>query len=140
MIRFLKRFFWIIVAFFLLNIAVSIWVLRADLKSRYPNIDFSLARFGISSWYSKSDPGINHRTANNEVFNDRLFTCASWDYPFNQKLVVINTFSGKWVVCRVNDRGPAKHLNRQIDLTKAAFRRIANLKRGLIYVTIIPVD
>jgi rare lipoprotein A (peptidoglycan hydrolase) len=64
-------------------------------------------------------------------------TCASWDYPFGERLVVINALTGKWVICRVNDRGPNKRLHRKVDLTHAAFGRISNPKKGFIYVAVI---
>lgn len=137
-VKLFKRFFWFALVFLLFNLGVSCWVLVHDLKMRFPELDFSKAHFGVASWYSRSDKNINERTANGEKFNDRQMTCASWNYPFGEKLVVINTMNGKWVVCRVNDRGPAKRLRREIDLTRSAFRRIANPKRGLLYVSIIP--
>lgn len=137
MFKFIKRFFWLLVFLFLLNAGVSIWVLVHDLKARFPGLDFSKSQFGIASWYSQTDKYINEKTASGEKFDDRKMTCASWDYPFGRKLVVINTLNGKWVVCRVNDRGPGKRLGRKIDLTRAAFKKIANPKRGLIYVTIV---
>ena len=137
--KFVKRFFWIVLLVFLLDVVISIGILIHDLKVRYPNLDFSKARFGVASWYSKTDKGINEHTANRERFDDRRKTCASWDYPFGTRLLVINPMNGKWVVCRVNDRGPAKRLNRQLDLTKTAFQKIANLRRGLIHVTFLPI-
>ena len=137
--KLIKRLFWIILLVFLLDIGISVGILMRDLKIRFPNLDFSQARFGIASWYSKTDKHINERTANNEKFDDRRSTCASWDYPFGTRLVVINATNGKWVLCRVNDRGPAKHLGRKVDLTKAAFKKIENLKRGLIYVAFLPL-
>lgn len=91
---------------------------------------------GTASWYSKTDKGIRKHTANGEIFDDRAKTCASWDYPFNTLLRVTNLKNGKSVVCRVNDRGPAKRLNRIVDLTAAAFKRIANPKTGLIRVSV----
>ena len=92
--------------------------------------------FGTASWYSESDPGINFRTANGEIFDDSERTCASWNFPFGTLLKVTHTDSGKSVVCRVNDRGPAKKLGRVIDLTKSAFREVAPLKTGLIPVRV----
>jgi rare lipoprotein A len=140
MSAFKKKIVWFIVFILLVNIVISVWILAHDLKTRFPRLDFSRASVGVASWYSKKDKKINPRTANGEKFNDRKMTCASWDYPFGEKLVVINTLTGKWVVCRVNDRGPNKRLYRKVDLTRAAFRRIANPKIGLIYAAIIPAD
>ena len=92
---------------------------------------------GRASWYSEESPGVNPRTANNEIFDDGDLTCAMWGVPFNQRIKVTNRSNGKSVVVRVNDRGP--HLRftrggRVIDLTKEAFSKLSDLKRGLIEV------
>ena len=125
---------------FLLFVAAGllIWNYVDGLCSRFPEMDLSRSRLGIASWYSEKDRNINERTANGEIFNDRDFTCASWDFPFGEKLLVINTLNGKSVVCRVNDRGPGKRLRREIDLTKAAFKKIASIDSGLIVTAVIP--
>lgn len=94
------------------------------------------ALFGTASWYSESDPGINLRTANGEIFDDSKLTCASWDFPFGTYLRVTHLANGKAVLCRINDRGPAKRLDRLIDLTKRSFREIAPLETGLISVKV----
>jgi rare lipoprotein A len=94
-----------------------------------------IRHLGKASWYSKDDPGINFKTANNEIFDDRSMTCAMWGVPFNQWIRVTNRANGKSIVVRVNDRGPNYRFVRSgriVDLTKAAFREIAPLKRGII--------
>ena len=91
---------------------------------------------GKASCYSHNDPGILLTTANMERFNDSKLTCAVWDLPFNTILKVTNLENGKSVIVRVNDRGPARRLNRSIDLTKAAFARICDLEKGLAEVSI----
>ncbi len=94
---------------------------------------------GLASWYSKESPGIRKRTANNEVFDDRAMTCAMWGASFDQRLKVTNLENGKSVVVRVNDRGPHPRFFRQgriIDLTEAAFSRIAPTHKGLIRIRI----
>jgi len=96
--------------------------------------------YGLASWYSETDPGINLHTANGEIFDDTQLTCASWDFPFNTILEVTNLKNQKSVRCRINDRGPAKRLNRVVDLTKTAFRKIANPRRGLVDVSVVPVE
>ena len=98
------------------------------------------ASFGIASWYSESDPGINLRTANGEIFDDSQSTCASWHFPFNTYVKVTSLKTGRAIVCRINDRGPSKRLRRLIDLTQAAFKEIAPLKLGLIQVKVEPLD
>jgi len=95
---------------------------------------------GQASWYSESDPGIKKTTANMEIFDETAMTCAIWDLPFNTKLKVTNIDNGKSVVVRVNDRGPARRLNRAIDLTKGAFSKISNLNKGIINVRIEEVQ
>ena len=90
---------------------------------------------GKASWYSKESPGINQHTANNEIFDDSALTCAMWNVPFNQWIKVTNKANGKYVIVRVNDRGPHRRYVRKgriIDLTQAAFARISSLKKGLI--------
>lgn len=125
---------------FILVVAVGLlfWDYVSDLRSRFPDMDFSRSRLGIASWYSETDRNIKEFTASGEKFNDRDSTCASWDFPFGERLLVVNTLNGKWVVCRVNDRGPSKRLRREIDLTKAVFKKIANPDRGLTVVAVIP--
>ena len=91
---------------------------------------------GKASWYSQNDPGILLTTANMERFDDSELTCAVWDLAFNTILKVTNLENGKSVLVRVNDRGPARRLNRAIDLTKEAFSRIADLDKGLADVSV----
>ncbi|MEK6733247.1 MAG: septal ring lytic transglycosylase RlpA family protein [Candidatus Omnitrophota bacterium] len=91
---------------------------------------------GKASWYSQNDPGILLTTANMEQFDDSQLTCAMWNLPFNTILKVTNLENGKSVIVRVNDRGPARRLNRLIDLTKQAFSKIADLEKGLTEVSI----
>lgn len=94
-------------------------------------------KMGMASWYSEQDPGINKYTANMEIFDDSGLTAAMWDVPFNQMVKVTNLDNGKSVTVRVNDRGPHRKLVRQgrlIDLSKGAFAKIANLRKGLINI------
>lgn len=89
---------------------------------------------GIASWYSVASS--SNITASGEEFQDEEMTCAMWDVPFNTKFKVTNMENGKSVVCRVNDRGPNRRLNRLIDLSKGAFEKIADLDKGIINVKI----
>jgi rare lipoprotein A len=96
-----------------------------------------LSKLGIASWYSKRSPGINRRTANNEIFDDTALTCAMWDVPFHQKIKVTNLENGKSIIVRVNDRGPHRRLKeRVIDLTQRAFSELDSTQKGLINVQI----
>lgn len=96
-------------------------------------------QIGKASWYSRESPGIKLYTANNEIFDDEALTCAIWWTRFDRKIRVTNLSNGKSVIVRVNDRGPSEEhvLNgRIIDLTRAAFRELDCLDKGLIDVQI----
>ncbi len=97
------------------------------------------AIYGKASWYSKQSPGINKRTANNEIFDDTEMTCAIWGVGFNRMIRVTNLSNGKSIIVRVNDRGPHQRFvaqGRRIDLTRSAFRMIAPTRQGLVDVKI----
>lgn len=117
-------------------ISAAKWVTNSPKSKAVISFHTGQRRFEIASWYSEKDPFINKHTANGEIFDDRQMTCASWDYPFGTRLQVVNLANGKTVACRVNDRGPSKRLGRKIDLTKAAFHKIADLRKGLIRVSV----
>jgi rare lipoprotein A len=95
---------------------------------------------GTASWYSRSDRGIKKRTASGAVFDHSQKTCAAWGLPFGTRVRVTNLENGRSVVCTVNDRGPSKKLKRLVDLTKGAFKEIADPKRGLIRVSVVLLD
>jgi len=88
-----------------------------------------------ASWY-----GEKHRDlpmANGQRFNPDRLTAASWFFPLGTKVVV--THGRRSVVVEITDRGPAKRLlkeRRKIDLSRAAFARLANPDLGLIPVSI----
>jgi rare lipoprotein A len=92
---------------------------------------------GVASWYNVKSS--SSRTASGERFLETAFTGASNDYPFNTLLKVTNLENGKSVIVRVNDRGGFKKYGRIIDLSKGAFAKIADLKRGIITVKITKI-
>jgi len=99
----------------------------------------SLMVVGQASWYSQESPGINPRTANNEIFDDSDMTCAIWNIPFHKRIKVTNLDNGRSIVVRVNDRGPHNRFvnrGRVIDLTKSAFNKLSPLNKGLIRVSL----
>ena len=134
----MKKILWLLLFGIVTTGGLFVWDRVQDLQHRFPDMDFKRIRFGIASWYSETDRYINEKTASGESFDDEKITCASWNHAFGEKLLVINLFNWKWTVCRVNDRGPNKRLHREIDLSKAAFKEIANPRRGLILAVIIP--
>jgi rare lipoprotein A len=92
---------------------------------------------GVASWYHA------RRTASGERFSDATLTCAMRRRDYGKLYKVCNRDNGKCVVVRQNNFGPSKKLynkGRIIDLSKAAFRRLADLKKGVIRVTVTEVD
>ncbi|MGH3738627.1 MAG: septal ring lytic transglycosylase RlpA family protein [Micromonosporaceae bacterium] len=71
-------------------------------------------------------------TANGERFDPDAITAAHKSLPFDTRVRVINPANGKSVVVRINDRGPYIG-GRCLDLSRAAFARIAPLDSGVIH-------
>ena len=88
-----------------------------------------------ASWYGDEHRG--RLMANGHRFDPDKLTAASWFYDLGAKVVV--TYDDRSVVVEITDRGPAKRLVRQgrtIDLSRAAFEKLADPDMGLIDVTI----
>lgn len=95
-----------------------------------------------ASWYSLEScrkEGTGDTMANGRKLNDRDYTAASWDHPFDTILLVCNLNNGKCVDVRVTNRGPAKRLykrGRVLDLSRAAFEAIGELRSGVLPIKI----
>lgn len=97
-----------------------------------------------ASWYSteacKYNPTKGCPTASGmslfQLEDRHIDFAAMWGVPFNTKIKVTNLSNNKSVVVTVLDRGPAKRLNRVIDLSKSAFQKIADTRKGLINVKV----
>jgi rare lipoprotein A (peptidoglycan hydrolase) len=88
-----------------------------------------------ASWYGEKHRGL--LMANGQRFNPDKLTGASWFFDFGTKVVV--THANRSVVVEITDRGPANRLvneGRKIDLSRAAFTKLADLDLGLIAVTV----
>lgn len=77
----------------------------------------------------------NRKTASGELLNNNSMTAAHKTLPFGTEVIVKNLKNGKSVKVRINDRGPFIK-GRIIDLTRAAFSRIASLDKGVAKVEI----
>lgn len=75
------------------------------------------------------------KTANGETFNTNALTAAHKTLKFNTMVRVTNKANGKSVDVRINDRGPFV-AGRCIDLSRAAFSRIAATSAGVASVTV----
>ncbi len=102
--------------------------------------------YTIASWYGPKYHG--KITANGEIFNQEELTCASNILKFGTIIAVTNLKNNKSIIVIVNDRGPFKmdrkgnalkplisHPSRGLDLSKAAFSKIADLNSGIIKVS-----
>lgn len=83
-----------------------------------------------ASWYGEAHRGLT--TASGAPFDPDAFTVAAWDYPFGTVLEVHH--EGATVEVTVTDRGPARRLDRCLDLSAAAFEQLAPAGAGLIDV------
>ena len=86
---------------------------------------------GKASWYK-----MGHTTANGERYDPDGLTAAHPSLPFNTKVKVRDSNSGREVVVRINDRGPF-HGGRVIDLSRGAARQIGLIDKGVTSVEIM---
>ncbi|MGC2694432.1 MAG: septal ring lytic transglycosylase RlpA family protein [Candidatus Angelobacter sp.] len=82
---------------------------------------------GNASWYGKQFHG--KTTASGEDFDMFEFTAAHRTLPLGTFVKVTNLKSGKWIIVRVNDRGPYVG-NRIMDLSYSAARML-NFRDGV---------
>lgn len=91
------------------------------------------------SWYSseacKYNPDKSCPTASGKSLYDLeskgILFAAGWDGKFGTRYRVCNSANGRCVNVVILDRGPAKRLGRKLDLSKAAFSKIAPLSQGI---------
>lgn len=81
----------------------------------------------IASWYGV--PFHGRRTANMEVYDMNEYTAAHRTLPFGTILLV--EYGGRYVVVRVNDRGPFID-GRELDLSYAAARALGIVEAGVV--------
>lgn len=97
---------------------------------------------GKVSWYGGDFHG--KLMANGKIYDKNGYTAASPlikgttkpKYPFGTKLRVKNVRNGKSVVVTITDTGGFAKYGRELDLSKGAFDKIANLDTGEIVVKI----
>ncbi len=92
---------------------------------------------GDASWYGPGFAG--KRTASGEVFNPNALTAAHESLPFGTRVRVTNVANDRSVVVRINDRFGG-HKGRVIDLSAAAFARIAHPDAGVVRVRLEVLD
>ena len=87
--------------------------------------------FGKATWYGAALQG--NYTASGSIFDYHQMTAAHLTLPFGTMVKVTNLANGESIEVEITDRGPYGP-GRVIDLTSAAFEKIASLGAGVIYV------
>ena len=85
-------------------------------------------QIGRASWYGK--PFHGRTTANGETYNMFDFTAAHRQLPLGTWVKVTSLRNGKWIMVRVNDRGPVPE-NRIIDLSYGVAQLLGFRERGI---------
>jgi len=100
---------------------------RPKTKVTSTNSKSTAYQIGNASWYGKSFHG--RTTASGEDFDMFELTAAHRQLPLGTLIKVTNLHNGKWLIVRVNDRGPFVK-NRILDLSYGAARML-DFHRGI---------
>ena len=92
---------------------------------------------GVASWYGKRYHGKN--TSSGEVYDMYSMTAAHTTLPLPSYVKVTNPANGRWVIVRVNDRGPFKS-SRVIDLSYAAAYKLRFSSAGSTLVDVEAIN
>lgn len=93
----------------------------------------SFHQLGRASWYGRKFHG--RRTANGERYDMHALTAAHRTLPLGSYVRVVNEATKKWVVVKINDRGPFSR-GRVIDLSYAAAEKLGLAHVGTARVEI----
>jgi len=108
-------------------------VTRTDLLSFIAKLDGQLRKeVHEVSFYADDFHG--NGTAFGDIFDMHALTAAHRSFPSNTLVKVTNVENKKYVVVRINDRGPYVD-GRDMDLSKAAFEAIAPMGQGVLRAT-----
>ncbi len=120
-------------------------------KKYYPMTVAKAKRYqqtGIASWYGNETlhQKDGHMTANGEAFNPNALSAAHKHLPLPTNVKVTNLQNGRWVIVRVNDRGPfpsdhnAASGRRIIDVSYAAAKQLGFHGQGTARVRVETID
>lgn len=98
---------------------------------------FNYDEAGYASWYGQELSGRN--TANGELFNPDGITGAHRTLPLPSYVEVTALDTGKTILVRLNDRGPASP-DRLIDLSAGAARQLGIMEKGAVPVRVRRVN
>ena len=92
---------------------------------------------GVASWYGTKFHG--KKTANGETYDMFAMTAAHKTLPIPSYVKVTNLVNKRFVILRINDRGPF-HDNRIIDLSYTAAAKLDILKKGTGFVRVQSIN
>jgi rare lipoprotein A len=96
---------------------------KSDLKAKKAK-----PQVGTASWYGKRFHG--RQTASGDTYDMFQFTAASRTLPLGTLVKVTNLRNSKWVIVKVNDRGP--YVGKRImDVSYGAAQMMGFRQRGL---------
>src|SRR3954468_8882462 len=95
------------------------------------------AQVGSASWYGRGFQG--RPTASGEPYDMYQFTAASKTLPLGTWVKVTNMRNGKWLIVKVNDRGPYVG-NRIMDVSYSAAQMLDFKAQGLTKVKLEIVE
>ncbi len=117
---------------FSLVLLVVLMMVLPNLSIYGQKVDIGHYFKGYASFYHTKFLG--RKTANGEIFTRGVYTCAHKSLPFGTLIEVENTKTGRWVIVRVNDRGPFSK-GRVLDLSIDAAKHIGIIDHGVAHIT-----
>lgn len=106
---------------------------RRDAPKPVQSAHKPVTQVGNASWYGKAFHG--RQTANGDTYDMFQFTAASRTLKLGTLAKVTNLRNGKWVIVKVNDRGPYVG-NRIMDVSYGAAQMLNFRARGVERVKI----
>jgi rare lipoprotein A len=101
---------------------------KATIRASKPTTKSTKVQVGTASWYGKQFHG--RQTASGDTYDMFQFTAAHRTLPLGTIVKVTNLRNGKWVIVKVNDRGPYVG-HRLVDLSYGAAQMLAFRQRGI---------
>ncbi len=115
--------------FVILLIVLFVGIINCSLYAQ----ELNYVKIGYASFYADKFNG--RTTANGEKYYHKKMTAAHRSLPFGSIVKVTNLENNKFVVVRINDRGPFVD-NRIIDLSKSAAQKLDFVEKGITKVKI----
>ena len=121
-------------AFHVLSTAVAFLFVFA-LPAQAQDHDVVVEESGYATWTNLQRHG--KKTASGERYDHKAMTAAHSSLPFDTMVRVVNPYTEKSVVVRINDR-PDQDV--MIDLSGAAARELGMFSDGFVEVVIAPLE